>query len=168
MSNSKNAGGLSRRAFTLSTAGAVAGWRSAARAQQSQLPVLYNPIELGYLSGYGGIKAIALNQRGQVVGNVDNSVLQANEAFVWTEGGKGGPPENPEMRPLGNLSGRPDWIFNGSLGVCRRNQRCLPSSGGRPITGMRIGACRTLLRSRKQVFGKNREGRSIQFDIDET
>jgi probable HAF family extracellular repeat protein len=115
MSESKNAGQLSRRAFTLSMAAAIAGWRSAGRAQLNQVTVLYDPVDLGYLSGYGGIKAVALNPRGQVVGNVDNSVLQANDAFVWTEGGKGGPPENPEMRLLGNLSGRPEWIFNGSL-----------------------------------------------------
>jgi probable HAF family extracellular repeat protein len=115
MSKSKYVGSLSRRAFTFCTASAIFGWRSAVQAQQTQAPVLYAPVDLGCLAGYGGIKAIALNQRGQVVGNVDNSVLQANEAFVWTEGGTGGPPENPEMRALGNLSGRPDWLFNGSL-----------------------------------------------------
>jgi probable HAF family extracellular repeat protein len=71
---------------------------------------------LGQLSGaYAGAKAIAINQLGQVAGNLDNSVLQANEGFLWTPGGTDGPPENPEMRPLGNLSGQPDWIFNGSL-----------------------------------------------------
>jgi probable HAF family extracellular repeat protein len=106
---------LSRRTFTLCAAGAAASLTRVAQAQPTQGNVLYDPKDLGYLPGYGGIKAIAINQRGQVVGNVDNSVLMANEAFVWTAGGTAGPPENPEMRPLGNLSGRPDWLFNGSM-----------------------------------------------------
>ena len=106
---------LSRRTFSLSVFAAAAAGSSRLKAQ-TPTSVLYGATDLGRLSGaYGGAKAIAINQHGQVAGNVDNSVLQANEGFLWTPGGTDGRPENPAMRSLGNLSGQPDWIFKGSL-----------------------------------------------------
>jgi probable HAF family extracellular repeat protein len=115
MAKSTRPATLSRRAFSFSVlaAAAAAGGRLQAQTSPS---ALYDATDLGQLSGgYEGAKAIAINQRGQVAGNLDNSVRQANEGFLWTPGGTDGPPENPAMCPLGNLSGRPDWIFKGSL-----------------------------------------------------
>jgi probable HAF family extracellular repeat protein len=103
---------LSRRAFSLSALAAAASFNVRAQAQTG---ALYAATDLGRVSGYGGVKAIAINERGQVAGNLDNAVLQANEAFFWTADGTDDSPENPQMHPLGNLSGRPDWLFNGSM-----------------------------------------------------
>src|SRR4051794_36400345 len=102
MAKSTRLATLSRRTFSFSVLSAAAGYRLHAQTQTS---VLYDAIDLGQLSGYGGAKAVAINQRGQVAGNLDNNVRQANEGFLWTPGGTDGPPENPSMRPLGNLSG---------------------------------------------------------------
>lgn len=104
---------FSRRAFTMSTL-AAAAFPVLSSAQVSS-PALYDPEDLGSLNGYGEFKAIAINQFGQTIGNADNNSRLANEGFVWTPNGSGGPPENPCMRTLGNLSGRPAWLFNGSL-----------------------------------------------------
>ena len=77
--------------------------------------LVYDATDLGSLAGYGGIKAIAINAGGQVTGNLENLRTDANEASVWTPDGKNGAPDNPQMLPLGNLSGQPDWIYNGSM-----------------------------------------------------
>ena len=111
---------LSRRTFTFSIAAAAASRLAAETSPQpaaeaSFQNVIYNARDLGGVAGYGGIKAIAINARGQVCGNMANFATQANEAFVWTPDGTNGAPSNPRLRPLGNLSGRPDWIYNGSM-----------------------------------------------------
>ena len=111
MSSSSRQRAISRRVFTFAVGGAAAFRLNA----QSAPNVLYDPVDLGSVIGYDATKAIAVNGRGQIAGNIANLTAQANEAFVWTPDGRDGTPDNPELRPLGNLSGKPGWIGNGSM-----------------------------------------------------
>src|SRR4051794_39733917 len=65
--------------------------------------IVYGITDLGTLGGTSS-KANGVNNAGQVAGESFTS-SGVRQAFLWTPGGTGGVPSNPQMRDIGNLSG---------------------------------------------------------------
>jgi probable HAF family extracellular repeat protein len=99
--------GLMQRAAVLSERGAAA---SSARTGG-----LYGVADMGPLPPYHGASyATAVNRLGQLVGYTWEGAWPGREAVLWTPGGTDGPPENPQLRGLGNFSGEPADLWRGA------------------------------------------------------
>jgi probable HAF family extracellular repeat protein len=63
-----------------------------------------------------------LNELGQVVGYSYEPGFPHAEAVLWTQGGTGGPPENPRLRGLGNFAGDDYWHSSEAYALNNRGQ----------------------------------------------
>jgi probable HAF family extracellular repeat protein len=120
MANLQRPGHLSRRAFSFPFLAAALAPRLKA---QSTSNAIYDPVDLGPLRSYDSYTPCGMNQLGQITGNAIGGVINGGEAFLWTPGGTGGDPANPQMKGLGTLSGpgEPEWWDNGSMAFAINN-----------------------------------------------
>jgi probable HAF family extracellular repeat protein len=89
----------------------------------SGIPAQYDAVDLGQLPPYAShVYVVAVNDLGQVVGYAYEPGFPHSEAVLWTEGGTGGPPENPQLRGLGNFAGDDYWHSSEAYGLNNRGQ----------------------------------------------
>src|SRR5919108_5503562 len=87
------------------------------------IPAQYDAVDLGQLPPYAShVYVVAINDLGQVVGYAYEPGFPHREAVLWTEGGTGGPPENPQLRGLGNFAGDDYWHSSEAYGLNNRGQ----------------------------------------------
>ena len=83
----------------------------------------YNVIDLGPLPPYHSQNiALGINASGQVVGYAWERGFPREEAILWTPGGTTGPPENPQLRGLGNFKGNDYWSSSQAYALNNRGQ----------------------------------------------
>jgi probable HAF family extracellular repeat protein len=96
---------------------------SRASVRQASVPALYGAVDLGPLPPYRSTTfPTGMNDRGQVVGYSETPGFPGLEAVVWTEGGTNGPPENPQLRGIGNFNGDDYWHSSRAYAINNHGQ----------------------------------------------
>jgi probable HAF family extracellular repeat protein len=83
----------------------------------------YDAVDLGPLPPYAShTYVVAINNLGQVVGYAYEPGFPHSDAVLWTERGTDGPPENPQLRGLGNFAGDDYWHSSEAFALNNRGQ----------------------------------------------
>jgi len=99
--------GTETYAYGINAAGEVAGYANVPGNSQLFRAFRYSNGQINDLGTLGHVGAFAhgINDQGQVAGSSPPTASSDHHAFVWTPGGTGGPPSNPQMRDIGSLGG---------------------------------------------------------------